>query len=122
MAETKALIEQVYADFNRRDIDGVFAWMSERVNWPMSSEGDGRAVGKDAVRAYWTRQWAEIDPRVEPVAVSERADGKTEVRAHQVVRSLQGEVLLDQMVVHVYAIVDGLIERMDIEESGAAAG
>ena len=33
---------------------------------------------------------------------------------HQVVRSLDGNVLVDQMVEHTYLIEDGLIRRMDI--------
>ena len=38
---------------------------------------------------------------------------------HQVVRSLDGEVLADRRVVHVYALRDGLVERMDVEEAEA---
>ncbi len=41
-----------------------------------------------------------------------RGDGKTEVRVHQLVKSLNGEVLSDMEVLHIYTIVNGLIERM----------
>ena len=51
MEDTKALIEKAYAAFNRRDIDGALALMTEDVNWPKASEG-GRVVGKDEIRAY----------------------------------------------------------------------
>jgi len=120
MGDKQALIARAYAAFNERDIDGVLALMTEDVNWPKASEG-GRAVGKEAIRAYWTRQWGEFDPRVEPIEVVDDARGKTEVRVHQVVKSLKGDVLLDSEVLHVYTIANGLIERMDIKESGANA-
>jgi hypothetical protein len=115
MPNTQALIAQVYAAFNRRDIDSVLALMSENVNWPRASEG-GRAVGKEEIRDYWTRQWKEFDPHVEPIEISDREDGVTEVKVHQLVKSLDGDVLSDGEVWHVYTIANGLIERMDIKE------
>ncbi len=119
MADTQTLIAQAYSAFNQRNIDGVLALMSENVNWPRASES-GRAVGKEEIRAYWTRQWQEFDPHVEPIEVIDREGGKTEVRVHQLVKSLGGEVLLDREVWHVYTIANGLIERMDIEEGEAS--
>lgn len=94
--------------------------MSDHVSWPKASEG-GRAAGKEQIRAYWTRQWQEFDPRVEPIEVIVREAGKAEVRVHQLVKSLGGDVLSDGEVRHVYTIANGLIERMDIQESEAAA-
>jgi hypothetical protein len=116
MADTKTLIAQAYTAFNQRNIDGVLALMSDNVNWPKASEG-GRAVGKEQIRAYWTRQWQEFDPHVEPTEVIDREGGKTDVRVRQLVKSLGGEVLSDSEVWHVYTIANGLIERMDIRES-----
>jgi ketosteroid isomerase-like protein len=118
MADNKTLIKRVYAAFNKRDINGVFAFMSEQVNWPKASES-GRAIGKDEIRAYWTRQWTQFDPHVEPTEVIDRSDGKTEVRVRQVVRNLGGDVLADGEVWHTYTISNGLIDRMDITESDA---
>lgn len=112
MTETRTLIAQAYSAFNQRNIDGVLALMSDNVSWPRASEG-GRAIGKEEIRAYWSRQWQEFDPHVEPMEVIDR-EGKTEVRVHQLVKSRGGEVLADGEVWHVYTIADGLIERMDI--------
>lgn len=106
----------LYEAFNRRDIDAVLAMMSSEVDWPNAWKG-GRLTGREAVRDYWTAQWAEIDPRVEPLSVTERADGSLAVRVRQVVRSPDGELLGEGEVVHVYRIRDGLIDRMDVEES-----
>jgi ketosteroid isomerase-like protein len=61
---TQALISQAYSAFNKRDVDGTLALMAENVSWPKASEG-GRVVGKKDIREYWTRQWAEFDPRVD---------------------------------------------------------
>lgn len=119
MANTKALIAQAYAAFNRRDIDGALDLMSEAVDWPKASEG-GRAIGKEEIRAYWTRQWAEFNPHVEPIEMADNRAGRTEVKVHQVVKNLNGDIIADQMVLHVFTIVDGLIERMDIGESKPA--
>ena len=121
MTDTKTLIAKAYAAFNERDIDGALALMSENVSWPKASEG-GYVVGKDEIRAYWTRQWQEFDPNVEPMEMVDRQPGKTGVRVHQVVKSLGGEVLAEGEVWHTFTIADGLIERMEIEaEAGSEA-
>jgi ketosteroid isomerase-like protein len=65
LANTQTLMAQAYSAFNRRDIDSALALMSEDVSWPKASEG-GRAVGKEEIRSYWTRQWKEFDPQVVP--------------------------------------------------------
>jgi hypothetical protein len=119
MADTKMLIAEAYSAFNRRDIDGALALMSEDVSWPKASEG-GRVVGKEEIRAYWTRQWKEFDPHVEAVEVIDRGGGKTEVKVHQLVKGLSGDVLSDTEVWHVYTIAEGLIERMDLRESNSS--
>src|SRR5580704_11877475 len=116
MANTKTLIAQAYSAFNQRDVDGALALMSENVSWPKASEG-GRVVGKEEIRAYWTRQWQEFDPHVEPIEVIDREEGKTDVKVHQLVKSLGGDVLSDSQVRHVYTIAKSLIERMDVKES-----
>ena len=115
-ANTQMLIAEAYSAFNRRDIDGALALMGEDVSWPKASEG-GRVVGKEEIRAYWTRQWKEFDPHVEPVEVIDREGSKTHVKVHQIVKTLGGDVLSDTDVWHVYTIANGLIERMDLGES-----
>ena len=122
MADTKTVIEQAYSAFNRRDIEDALNLMVEDVSWPKASEG-GRVVGKKEIRAYWTRQWAEFDPHVEPLAITERDGGKIRVRVHQVVRSLQGDVLSDSEVLHVFTMKTSLIAAMDLgDEADATAG
>ena len=109
------LIKKAYSAFNRRDIDTVLSTFHPEVNWSNGWEG-GYVNGHDEVRNYWTRQWKEIDPNVEPRGFEEKGDGKVEVNVHQVVKDLQGSVLFDGMVKHIYAFEDGLIKSMDIEK------
>jgi hypothetical protein len=116
MANTETLIAKADSAFNRRDINSALALMSENVSWPKASEG-GRVVGKEEIRAYWTRQWKEFDPHVEPLELIDREGGITEVKVHQLVKSLGGDVLSDSEVWHVYTIANGLIERVDLKES-----
>ena len=116
MPTTQTVIARAYAAFNRRDIDAALDLMSGDVSWPKASEG-GRVVGKDEIRAYWTRQWQEFDPHVDPIEVIDRKDGKMEVRVHQLVKSLAGDVLSDSEVCHVHTVVNGLIERMDLKDN-----
>src|SRR5580658_8324900 len=106
-------MKAMYRAFNDRDIDTVLATMHPDVDWPNGMEG-GRVHGHQGVREYWTRQWGMIDPYVEPVNFRTDEPGKTTATVHQVVRSLDGNVLVDQMVEHAYLIEDGLIRRMDI--------
>ncbi len=121
MADTRTIIQQAYAAFNRRDIDGALALMTEDVSWPKASEG-GRITGKEEIRAYWTRQWGEFDGHVEPLAMTEEDTGKTLVRVHQVVRNLQGNVLSDSEVFHIFTMSGGLIAAMHLGDEADATG
>ena len=122
MADTRAVIEQAYSAFNRRDIDGALALMTEDVSWPKASEG-GKVIGKEEIRAYWTRQWSEFDGHVEPLEITEEDRGKVRVKVHQRVKNLQGEVLWDGEVVHVFTVNSNLIAAMDLgDEDNATAG
>ena len=108
-------LRSLYAAFNARDVDTCLAGMTPDVDWANGWEG-GRVVGRDAVRAYWHRQWAEIDSSAEPTAISERPDGTVEVAVHLVARDKEGKVLADTQGRHVYAFRGDLVERMTIEE------
>ena len=105
----------VYEAFNRRDVDPILAVMHPEVEWPNGMEG-GWVHGRDAVRAYWTRQWGLVDPHVDPLEFQTEDDGRIVVNVHQVVRGLGGATLLDRTVQHAYLIRNGLIVRMEIRE------
>ena len=102
-----------YESFNARDIQRALAVMHHDVEWPNGMEG-GWVHGHAGVRAYWTRQWGAIDPRVEPRSFGPDAAGRVVVTVHQVVRDRDGQLLADRMVEHVYTLEDGLVRRMEI--------
>ena len=108
------LLKQTYAAFNARDISAALATMHPAIEWPKAFEG-GYISGPAAIRSYWTRQWTEINPRVEPVRFTDRPDGRVEVAVQQLVKSLDDEILFDGVVKHVYTVQDGLLRKMDIE-------
>jgi hypothetical protein len=116
MSDEAELLKRIYDRFNARDMESVLAAMREDVTWANGMEG-GHVHGRDGVRSYWTRQWAMIDPHVEPIGFSNTPDGQVVVEVHQIVRDLAGNLLGDQMVGHVFQIENGLVKRFDIRES-----
>jgi ketosteroid isomerase-like protein len=113
MSREVELLKLLYDRFNAREMEAVLAAMHEDVVWANGMEG-GHVHGREGVRSYWTRQWAMIDPHVEPVSSSASSDGKVVVKVHQIVRDLQGKIIVDQMVGHIFQIEDGLVKRFDI--------
>jgi ketosteroid isomerase-like protein len=113
MSREVEVLKLLYDRFNAREMETVLTAMHEDVIWANGMEG-GHVHGRDGVRSYWTRQWAMIDPHVEPVEFSVGSQGKVVVEVHQIVRNLQGNVLSDQMVGHVFWIENGLVKRFDI--------
>lgn len=107
------LLRAAYAAFNSRDIAAALALMTPDVAWPRAFKG-GFVRGPEEVRAYWTEQWSEIDPHVEPVAFHLEEDGRILVEVHQVVRDLAGNVVADERVGHRFAFEHGLIQGMDV--------
>ena len=107
------LLKLLYDRFNARDMENVLTAMDEDVIWANGMEG-GYVRGREGVRSYWTRQWAMIDPHVEPVEFSIGSEGKIVVEVHQIVRDLEGNVLADQMVGHIFQIENGLVRQFDI--------
>lgn len=116
------LVEHLYDRFNARDIDGVLIALTDDVAWANGMDG-GHVHGREAVRAYWTRQWALISPRVEPVGFRRAADGAVVVEVVQSVRDLEGRPLegqshglADRTVRHVFHLHNGKVTRFDIAE------
>jgi hypothetical protein len=107
------LLRAAYAAFNARDIDAALALMTPDVAWPRAFKG-GFVQGPEEVRAYWTEQWSEINPHVEPVAFHPEKADRIVVDVHQVVHDMAGTVLADEHVGHRFTIDHGLIQIMEI--------
>lgn len=106
---------QLYRDFNDRNLDAAIENLAPGVDWPNGMEG-GRMEGRDAVRAYWTKQWSEVDSRAEPVEITFDPDGKARVRVDLLVRSPDGKILVNRQAEHVYEFSGPFIARMTIVE------
>src|ERR1700722_19258722 len=108
-----AVLREAYRAFNARDIDAALATMLPDVEWPNGMEG-GTVCGHSGVREYWTRQWGMINPHVDPIKIAPDCGGRVAVSVHQVVRELDGKILMDRTVEHLYALENGLIRSMEI--------
>ena len=107
------LLRAAYTAFNARNIDAALATMTPDVAWPKAFKG-GFVRGREEIRTYWTEQWSEINPHVEPVAFHPEDSGRILVEVHQVVRDLAGAVLADEHVGHRFTLADGLIQAMEV--------
>jgi hypothetical protein len=107
------LLRAAYAAFNARDIDAALSLMTPDVAWPRAFKG-GFVRGPEEVRAYWTEQWSEIDPKVEPLTFHSEDAGRILVEVHQVVRDKAGTLLAEERVGHRFTFEDGLIQSMEV--------
>jgi len=120
MKSEAKLVEKLYDGFNARRMDAVLSMLAEDVTWANGMHG-GHVHGREALREYWTQQWSTIDPHVEPTRITQAEDGTTVVEVHQTVRDLQGQLLLDEMVLHVFRVESGQVCRFDIRSASQLA-
>lgn len=120
------VLERIYDRFNARDMDSVLAVLADDVVWANGMDG-GQVHGREGVRAYWTRQWAVVSPRVEPVSFHRTADGAVIAVVRQSVRDLEGKPLqgqthglVDKTVEHRFRLRDGMVTRFDIRDASKA--
>jgi len=113
--EQEAILRQTYQYFNNRDIEAALAMMHPEVDWPNGMEG-GIEHGHEAIRNYWTRQWKILDPHVQPIGFNQEGDGKLKLTVHQVVHDIDGNLLVDQIIHHIYTFEEGLIKAMEIQK------
>ncbi|HEX4168520.1 MAG TPA: hypothetical protein VHZ55_23910 [Bryobacteraceae bacterium] len=57
-----------------------------------------------------------------PLAITEEDRGKVRVRVHQLVKNLQGDVLSDSEVLHVFTVNSGLIAGMELGQEADTTG
>lgn len=123
MDDAVKVLEGLYDRFNARDIDGVLSQLTDDVAWANGMDG-GHVHGREAVRAYWTRQWAVVSPHVEPVDFHRTADGAIVAEVRQTIRDLDGKPLegqahglKDKTVGHVFRFREGRVARFDIQDA-----
>ena len=106
------LLTDLYSAINARNIDRCLAGMQPDVTWANGMDG-GYVHGHQGVRDYWTRQWKMVNPKVEPTGFLAEGN-KVTVDVRQVVHAMDGSLLLDRMVKHIFTLYEGLIQRFDI--------
>jgi ketosteroid isomerase-like protein len=116
------LLKHIYDRFNARDIDGVLAFLADDVAWANGMDG-GHVFGREAIREYWTRQWAMVSPHVHPASFTKAPDGSIVAEVQQSVRDLEGKPvegqthgLKDKTVGHIFRLQDGKVTRFDIRD------
>jgi ketosteroid isomerase-like protein len=114
MRGDEEVVTAAYRAFNAGDVEAAVALMHPEVEWPNAWEG-GRVSGRDAVLAYWRRQFESISSTVEPEGFEREADGAITASVHQLVRDANtGEIQSDAHVLHRWRLEGGLIVRMDV--------
>jgi nuclear transport factor 2 (NTF2) superfamily protein len=106
-------LQNLYDAFNRRDIETVLAMMADDVKWANGMEG-GFINGRDNVRDYWRRQFEMFSPHL-GILESATEDNKSVVKLRQIVRDLDGNLLDDKTVEHIFTFDEnGLIKLFEI--------
>ena len=108
-----AMLEELYRALNERDIDAFLEHVAPGVDWSDEVTG-GRVHGRDAVRAYLQKQWTEIDPTDAPMRIDIAPDGSAHVLVDRLVRALDGEILQNLRVEHVFEFDGAFISRMTV--------
>ena len=111
-----ATLARMYEAFNARDIDAALAFMHPAVNWPNAWEG-GCLVGHEAIRSYWTRQWAEINSSATPIEFETLADGSIRVLVRVRATNPDGVVVWDNTATHTYAFEGDKVRSMAIGQA-----
>ena len=90
----------------------VIRHMTSDVKWANGMDG-GFVFGHDGVKEYWTRQFKLVDSTVTPLDLKEN-NGKIIIQIHQVVYDLEGVLLTDQFVIHIFTMDGDKISQFEI--------
>jgi len=113
MSVNKKSFQNLYDAFNKREIETLLSMMKDNVKWANGMEG-GFVYGRDNVREYWQKQFETINPQLEPLKFKTDGKGRNVVTVHQIVRDLDGNILLDKTVEQIFTIKNGLITTFEI--------
>ena len=116
MSSNREFLQNLYDAFNNREIETIISFMRPDVKWANGVEG-GFVYGRDAVREYWTNQFKDIQPELETLKFETDKNDRNVVTAHQVIKDLQGNLLVDATVRQIFTIEDGMISLYEIGET-----
>lgn len=114
MPDLNNFFHELYKNFNDRKIDLVISNVSDNVKWANGMDG-GYVYGHKAVRDYWTRQFTLISSNVTPLKI-EKENGIVKIKVHQLVHDLNGNLLADEFVYHIFHLRENKIAVFEIGE------
>lgn len=106
------LFQELYNNFNDREIELVISKMTDDVKWANGMDG-GYVHGHNEVRDYWTRQFTIVSSKVTPLEITEE-NGLVKIKVHQVVHDSNGNLLTDEIVYHYFKMHDGKVAQFNI--------
>lgn len=116
MSANQEFLQNLYDAFNKRDIETIILSMRPDVKWANGLEG-GFVYGRDAVREYWTNQFKDIQPELETLKFETDENNRDIVTVHQIIKDLQGNLLVDTTVRQIFTIEDGSISLYEIGDT-----
>ena len=116
MSSNQQFLQNLYEAFNQGELETIISVMHPDVKWANGVEG-GFVYGRDAVREYWTNQYKVIQVQLEILKFETDEHDRNIVTAHQIVRDLQGNLLVDTTVDQIFTIENGLIVLYEIGET-----
>lgn len=116
MIANQLFLQNLYEAFNKREIEKIISLMRRDVKWANGMEG-GFVYGRDAVRGYWRKQFEIIQPQLEPLDYETDENNRSIVTVHQIVRDLEGNLLLEKTVKQIFTIENGLISLFEIGDA-----
>lgn len=114
LSDLKIFFHELYKNFNDRKIELVISNMTDNIKWANGMDG-GYVYGREAVRDYWTRQFAMVSSNVTPLEIK-TDKGFIKIKVHQVVYDLKGNLLADEFVYHFFHLQGDKIAVFDIGE------
>lgn len=106
--------DELYKNFNARNVDLVISKMTDDVKWANGMEG-GYVCGHQSVKEYWMRQFTMVNSQVTPITIAMELE-VSKVLVHQVVHDMQGTLLADELVYHFFHLKNNKIAEFHIGE------
>jgi hypothetical protein len=78
MTSRQTQLNRLYEAFNQHDLATVMDCLSSDITWPNTLDG-GLIVGREAVGAFWRRQFEIVAIEVVPIAFAALPDGRLSV-------------------------------------------
>ena len=113
-SERTQLLRNLYDAFNKREVEKILSMMRPDVKWANGMEG-GFVYGRDAVREYWRKQFEVVRSQLEPLKFETGDDDRNIVTVRLSVSDLEGTLLVEKTVQHIFTIEDGLIRLFEID-------